>query len=145
MYSLFSAVCLMCCSRKIKIFLIWIESQKLVPVKYNQFQYFNHFTYSNLSQGRSISRDINGIISHLCLHRHSLVGNFKKKILLKDQGVMAPPVMSFFRCEFAVVLNTGLSFIYFQKIALCGQEVISHVDSLILHLTLFYLCSGKNL
>lgn len=71
------------------------------------------------------------------------MGKFKKKILLIDQGVVTTPVMSFFRCEFAVVLNTVLSFIYLQKIALCGQEVISHVDNLILHLTSFCPCSGK--
>lgn len=44
-----------------------------------------------------MSRGTNGIISHLCQHRHSLVGKFKKKIRLVDQGVMAPPVMIFFR------------------------------------------------
>lgn len=44
-----------------------------------------------------MSRGTNGIITHLCQHRHSLVGKFKKKIHLVDQGVMAPPVMIFFQ------------------------------------------------
>lgn len=41
-----------------------------------------------------MSRGTNCIITHLW---HSLVGKFKKKIHLVDQGVMAPPVMIFFQ------------------------------------------------